>query len=135
LEILYNQIILFDGLCNLCNSSVQFFIKHDKKAVFKFASLQSKFGKEQLVKYQIDVANIDSFIYIKANQAFVKSTAALKVINELGGFWKIFHIIIYFPRPFRDWVYDRIAKNRYRMFGKKESCMVPTPELKSRFIL
>jgi predicted DCC family thiol-disulfide oxidoreductase YuxK len=129
-----NHIILFDGVCNFCNSSVQFLIKRDKKAIFKYASLQSDFGKEQMVKYQIDALNIDSFIYIKSGNAFIKSTAGLKVLRDLGSFWKTFYLLIYIPRPIRDWVYDRFASNRYKFFGKKESCMVPSPELRSRFI-
>jgi predicted DCC family thiol-disulfide oxidoreductase YuxK len=134
LENQYNHIILFDGVCNFCNSSVQFIIKRDKKAIFRFASLQSDFGKEQMIKYQIDVKNIDSFIYIKNDKAYIKSTAGLKVLLNLGGFWKIVHLLIFIPEPIRNWVYDGFASNRYKLFGKKESCMVPDPKLKSRFI-
>jgi predicted DCC family thiol-disulfide oxidoreductase YuxK len=128
------HIILFDGVCNLCNSSVQFIIRHDKKNRFRFASLQSDFGQNQLIKYQIDSKNTDSFIYIKSDHAYIKSTAGLLVLKDLGGLWKLPFLFIVFPKTLRDWIYDLIAKNRYKLFGKKESCMVPTPDLKSRFI-
>lgn len=134
LDELLNHIILFDGVCNLCNSSVQFIIKRDHKAKFRFASLQSVYGQEQLQKYQLSTTDMNSFVYIKAGKAFTESTAGLLVLKDLGSFWKPVYFLIVFPKPLRDWVYNRIAKNRYRMFGKKESCMVPTAELKSRFL-
>jgi len=129
-----SHIILFDGICNLCNSSVQFIIKRDKNNKFRFASIQSEFGQTQILKFKINNASIDSFVYIIKGVAFIKSTAGLKVLREIGGLWKIIYLFIVVPKPLRDWVYDCIAKNRYRLFGKKESCMVPTPELKSRFL-
>jgi len=129
-----SHIILFDGVCNLCSSSVQFIIKQDKSSKFRFASIQSEFGQSQLLKFKINNTTMDSFVYIKEGIAFIKSTAGLKVLRDIGGLWRIIYLLIVFPKPLRDWVYDRIAKNRYHMFGKNESCMVPTPELKSRFL-
>jgi predicted DCC family thiol-disulfide oxidoreductase YuxK len=128
------HLVLFDGICNLCNSSVQFIIKHDKKDKFRFASLQSDFGISQVENYQVDTKKIDSFIYIYKNKAFTRSSAALKIARQLDGAWPVFYIMIIIPRFLRDWIYNYIAKNRYRWFGKKESCMIPNPELKSRFL-
>ena len=130
----FTHIILFDGVCNLCNSSVQFIIKHDKDCKFRFASLQSEYGQSQLIKFQLDNTDMDSFVFVMYGKAFTKSTAGLMVLKNFGGLWKILYMLIIFPKPLRDWVYDRIAKNRYKLFGKKESCMLPSPELKSRFL-
>jgi predicted DCC family thiol-disulfide oxidoreductase YuxK len=128
------HIILFDGICNLCNSSVQFVIKHDKKGRFRFASLQSDFGKTQIQKFQIDLSKTDSVIYIFDNKAYTQSMAALKIAKQLDGAWPTIYILIIIPRFLRDCIYNYIAKNRYKWFGKKESCMVPNAELKSRFL-
>jgi predicted DCC family thiol-disulfide oxidoreductase YuxK len=128
------NIILFDGICNLCNHSVQFIIKHDKKGKFRFASLQSNFGKAQISNYQIDTNKINSVIYIKGNKVFTRSLAALKIVKSLDGFWPLFYIFIIIPPFLRNCIYDFIARKRYKWFGKKESCMVPLPELKSKFL-
>ncbi len=130
----FQAIILFDGVCNLCNASVQFILKRDSKAHFRFASLQSEFGKQQLLLYEIDASKCDSVIYIYKDRAFIKSTAALQIAKKLGGGWPLLYGLIIIPRFIRDWVYGFIAKNRYRWFGKKDSCMIPSPELKSRFL-
>jgi predicted DCC family thiol-disulfide oxidoreductase YuxK len=128
------NIILFDGVCNLCNHSVQFIIKHDKKGKFRFASLQSNFGKAQISKYQIDPNKTNSVIFIKGEKVFTRSSAALKIVKDLNGLWPILYIFIFIPPFIRNFIYDFIAKNRYKWFGKKESCMVPLPELKSKFL-
>lgn len=130
----FQAIILFDGVCNLCNASVQFILKRDSKAQFRFASLQSEFGKQKLLLYEIDANKCDSVIYIYKDKAFIKSTAALQIAKKLGGGWPLLYGLIIIPRFIRDWVYGFIAKNRYRWFGKKDSCMIPSPELKSRFL-
>lgn len=127
-------IILFDGLCNLCNSSVQFIIKHDDKALFKFASLQSDIGQALLKQYGLAAQNINSIILIQQGAAYYKSTAALKVAMQLNGLVKLLYIGIIIPAFIRNTVYDVIAKNRYKWFGKKDSCMLPTPHLKNRFL-
>jgi predicted DCC family thiol-disulfide oxidoreductase YuxK len=130
----WQNIILFDGVCNLCNRTVQFIIKRDKKNKFKFAALQSNFGQGQLSKYQINRETCDTVVYIRKKKAFVKSTAALYISKELKRGWQILFVFIIFPLFIRDWFYDIIAKNRYKMFGKKETCTVPTPELRAKFL-
>jgi predicted DCC family thiol-disulfide oxidoreductase YuxK len=126
-------IILFDGVCNFCNRTVQFIIKRDKQGLFKFASLQSEIGKELLKKHGID-QNIDSFILIVHERYYMKSTAALHVCKKLKGAWKLFYLFKIVPTPLRDIVYDHIAKNRYKWFGKREACVVPSKEIKNRFL-
>lgn len=129
----HNKIVLFDGVCNFCNSSVQFIIKHDTSNSLKFASLQSSIGQELLNKYAIP-KDVDSVIFIENNQAYTKSSAALKIANYFGGFWKLLQIFMIVPTFIRDFFYDIIAKNRYRWFGKKDSCMLPSPEIRNRFL-
>ena len=127
-------IILFDGVCNLCNSSVQFVIKHDPDAVFKFASLQSDAGQKLLHKYNLTANNFNSFVLIEDNTAYTKSTAALKVAKQLAGLTKLLYGFIIVPPFIRNAVYNLIANNRYKWFGKKEECMLPSPLLQSRFL-
>lgn len=128
------KIILFDGVCNLCNGAVNFVIERDKKNVFKFAALQSEVGRELASKYEIDTAALDSIILIDGDTHYEKSTAALRIARELSGGYPLLYGFMVLPRFLRNAVYDYIAKNRYKWFGKKESCMIPTPELKSRFL-
>lgn len=130
------QVILFDGVCNLCNSSVLFIIKRDKKDLFLFAPLQSSIGKSIIKEYNIDTEKIDSILLYQPiqNKLFYKSTAALKIAKTLSFPINIIQIFFIIPTVMRDWIYDFIAKNRYRWFGKKEACMIPTPELKARFL-
>ncbi|MGB3775846.1 MAG: thiol-disulfide oxidoreductase DCC family protein [Leeuwenhoekiella sp.] len=128
------KIILFDGVCNLCSSAVTFIISRDKKGIFHFASLQSKQGIELLNKFNIDPKKTDSLVLVTHNDAFVKSTAALQIAKELDGIWSLFSIFLIIPRSIRDAVYDFIARNRFKWFGKKESCMIPTPKLRARFL-
>ena len=127
-------IILFDGVCNLCNSAVQFTIKHDKRKQFMFAALQSDTGQQLLKQYQLQQENFSSFVLIKDGQVFLKSTAALMVAKQLNGLIKLLYGFIIVPAFIRNGVYNFIAKNRYRWFGKKESCMMPTQELTARFL-
>jgi predicted DCC family thiol-disulfide oxidoreductase YuxK len=129
-----DDILLFDGVCNLCNGAVRFIIKRDKKGKFKFASLQSDAGRLCLERLGVTSNEFESFVLIQKDKYYLKSTAALKVLRELGGFWSIFYIYIWLPRFFRDFIYDIIAKSRYRIFGKRDACMIPTPELQSRFL-
>jgi predicted DCC family thiol-disulfide oxidoreductase YuxK len=129
------KIILFDGVCNLCNSSIQFVIRHDKKNRYKFAALQSDTAKMLLNERGIDSSQIDSIILIDPNTAYyIKSTAALEIGKSFGGGWRLLSIFEWVPRPIRDWIYDLIAKNRYSWFGKQNDCMIPTPELKAKFL-
>ena len=129
------KIILFDGVCNLCNSSVQFVIARDKKDLFKFVALQSDLGNSIVKHIGIDIKNTDSIILYEPGKAYYyKSTAALKIAATLERFWSIATIFKFIPASIRDFVYDYIAKNRYKWYGKKESCMIPTPELQSKFL-
>lgn len=127
-------VILFDGVCNLCNRSVQYVIKHDPAASFKFASLQSNTGQQLLRQYNIATNDMYSFVLIKDGKAFTRSTAALKVAKDLKGLIKLLYGFIIVPKFIRDAVYNIIAKNRYRWFGKRNECMIPTPSLKERFL-
>lgn len=127
-----NKIVLFDGVCNFCNSSVQFIIRNDKTNSLKFASLQSEIGQRLITTYNLS-KELDSVIFIENNQAYIKSKAALKIANYFGGFWKIFQVFNVIPSFIRDFFYDIIANNRYKWFGKKDSCMLPSPEVRSRF--
>ena len=129
------KIILFDGVCNLCNSSINFVIRNDKKGIFKFAPLQSNFGKKALKKYNINTKDTDSIILVDEDKCYIKSSAALQIAKYLSGAYPLLFGFMIVPKFMRNWVYDYIAENRYKWYGKTESCMIPTPELKDRFIL
>ncbi|MCC6288665.1 MAG: thiol-disulfide oxidoreductase DCC family protein [Chitinophagaceae bacterium] len=129
-----DHIILFDGVCNLCNSSIQFVLKKDKKKQFYFTSLQSNAGQQLLKQYQLSPNKFDSFVLIENNKAYTRSTAALRVVKKLSGLWPLLYIFIIIPPFIRNTVYDWVARNRYKWFGKSESCMLPTPELNARFV-
>ncbi|WP_191859638.1 thiol-disulfide oxidoreductase DCC family protein [Hanstruepera ponticola] len=129
------KLILFDGVCNLCNSSIQFVINHDKKDIFLFAPLQSKIGQEIISHFKIDTTKTDSIIlYTEKTGIDYKSTAALKIAYYLGFPINLASIFLIVPPIIRNWFYDLIARNRYKWFGKKSECMIPTPELKSKFL-
>jgi len=127
-------VILFDGVCNFCNSGVNFIIGQDKKKVFRFAALQSEAGQKLLQEYALQKEGFDSFILIDDGKVYKKSSAGLKVYGKLAWYWKWTKAFWIVPRFIRDAVYDFIAKNRYKWFGKKEECMIPTPEVKSLFL-
>lgn len=129
-----DNIILFDGFCNLCNRSVRFIIKHDKQEIFTFAPLQSEVGKLLLSKYSIQSNNIDSIVYIRDNRYYVKSTAVLYILKDLRGGWKFLFGFIIIPRFIRDLFYDLIAKTRYKLFGMRDNCMIPDEKVKRRFL-
>lgn len=128
-----NHIILFDGVCNLCNSVVKFIVKRDRNGKFKFTALQSNSGKVLLNKFGLVGHDIDSFVLISGEQIYLKSTAGLRVFRELGGIWKLMYVFIYLPKSFRDFIYNIIAKTRYRIFGKRSTCMVLGQDIKERF--
>jgi predicted DCC family thiol-disulfide oxidoreductase YuxK len=129
-----NSIILFDGVCNLCDGVVQIVLNKDKKARFRFAALQSERGTALLKQFGLSTTNYNSFVLIESGRVFQKSTAALRVLKGLGGVWILLYAFIIVPRPIRDYIYDWVARNRYRFFGKKEECMLPTPEIRARFL-
>lgn len=129
------KIILFDGVCNLCNNAINFVIEHDKKDVFRFVSLQSDIGRKMVIERGIDPDILDTIILIDPGVAYYeKSTAALKIAKELSGGYSLLKHFLFLPEIFRDGIYSLVAKNRYKWFGKKESCMIPTPELKAKFL-
>ncbi len=129
-----HKIVLFDGVCNLCNSSVNFIIKHDKRDRFKFTALQEEPGKSILKKHGFDTSLTDSIILIDGNNSYVKSSAALNIARYLSGGWPLLYGFMIVPAFIRNWVYDYIAKNRYNWYGKRDSCMIPTSELKNKFL-
>lgn len=128
------NIVLFDGVCNLCNSLVQFIIRRDPEVKFTFASLQSVSGKTLLEKYELQTDFIDSIVYIKTDICYQKSTAVLHILKDLGGVWKLCFIFIIIPKFIRDFIYQIISKRRYKLFGKLDSCMLPTPDIEERFL-
>ncbi len=128
------SILLFDGVCNLCNRSVQFIIKRDKEKRFLFASLQGKAGQELLSKFYLPINDFNSFVLLENDRVFTKSTGVLKAFKKLSGGWRLCYVFIIVPKFIRDAIYTWIAKHRYKWFGKNEKCMVPTPELKGRFL-
>lgn len=128
-----SKIILFDGVCNFCSSSVNFIIKRDKNATFKFSSLQSETG--QKLKNETNLPeDTDSIVLIENGKSYVKSTAALRISKEMDGLWKFLYVFIIIPKPLRDLAYNVLAKNRYKWFGQMDQCMVPSPEIRSRFL-
>ena len=127
------RIILFDGECNFCDASVQFILKRDRNAVFQFTSLQGDVGQGLLAQFGVP-ADLTTLVLIEGEHAYTKSTAALKIAKQLDGLWKLGYIAIVIPKPLSDSVYSYIAKNRYKWFGKKEACMLPTAEQRNRFL-
>lgn len=133
---LNKKIVLFDGICNLCNTSVQYIIKHDENDDYRFAPLQSDIGIKLAKERGIDTSNVDSIVLIRPGIAYYeKSSAAIEIMYDFGGLWKLMLIFKYIlPTFIRDLVYDFIARNRYKWFGKQDSCMIPTAELKVKFL-
>ena len=129
------KIILFDGVCNLCDSSVQYVIQHDKKDIFRFVSLLSELGQKILKHIGINPIHTDSIVlYEPGISYYYKSTAALHIAKGLSGIFTLASVLTILPTYLRDAIYDYVAKNRYKWYGKKEACMIPTPELKSKFL-
>lgn len=129
------QLILFDGVCNLCNSSVLYVIKHDKANRFMFAPLQSDVGRQIIERYNIDSSKTDSILLFSEKKGLsIKSSAALHISKHLGFPRNVMPVFFIVPTFIRNWVYDYVAKNRYKWYGKKEACMIPTPELTSKFL-
>ncbi|MBZ4188319.1 thiol-disulfide oxidoreductase DCC family protein [Niabella beijingensis] len=128
-----HPVILFDGVCNLCNNTVQFVIRHDKKDRFRFAALQSPAGQQLLQEYALP-HSFESFVLLQNNRAYRRSAAALKVVQQLGGLWPLLAFGWVIPAFLRDRIYDFIARNRYKWFGRSGHCMIPTPQLQARFL-
>ena len=127
-------VILFDGVCNLCDSTVQFILKRDKKGYFHYASLQSEAGQALLTANGLPTTDFDSFILVENGKVYQKSTGALRVARHLGGAWPLLYAFIIIPPFIRNAVYNWVARNRYRWYGKKEECMLPRPEWRERFL-
>jgi predicted DCC family thiol-disulfide oxidoreductase YuxK len=128
------RVVLFDGVCNLCNGAVQFLIRHDKRERLKFASLQSTTGQKILSEYGLPTDQFSSFIYVTEKKCYQKSDAVLAICKEIGGWFKLLTAFYVVPKPIRNLAYSWVANHRYKWFGKQNQCMVPTPELKRRFL-
>ena len=128
------KIVLFDGVCNLCSNSVQFIIRHDKKNQFLFGSLQGKAGQEYLKKFNLPEDSFNSFMLVENDKLYTRSSGALRMLKYIGNGWQLLYGFIIVPKFIRDGVYNFIAKNRYKWFGKKDACWIPTPELKGKFL-
>jgi predicted DCC family thiol-disulfide oxidoreductase YuxK len=127
-------IVLFDGVCNFCNASINFVIERDKAGYFQFAPLQSPVGIELLAKHSIDSSETDSVILVENDKAYTHSTAALRIARKLDGIWPMLYAFVIVPKPIRDLAYKLFARNRYRLFGKQDACMMPTPDIRQRFL-
>lgn len=128
------HIVIFDGLCNLCNGAVNFIIKRDPNAIFVFTPIQSDLADKLMRDHQIISAEIDTFLLIKNGKAHIRTDAALEITKDLSGLWFLFRVFRIIPPSLRDILYRLIAKNRYKLLGKRDECMIPTQELRERFI-
>ncbi|HTE12522.1 MAG TPA: thiol-disulfide oxidoreductase DCC family protein [Chitinophagaceae bacterium] len=128
------KIVLFDGVCNLCSNSVQFILKRDKKNQFLFGSLQGKTGQDYLKKFNLPANTFNSFMLVEDDTLYARSAAALRMLKHLGGGWSLLYAFIIVPQFIRDAIYNLVAKNRYKWFGKKDACWIPTPALKAKFL-
>jgi len=129
-----NDVVIFDGICNLCSHSVQFILRHEAKPEILFASLQSPAGDRLLREFNFNPGEAKTFVLISRGKAYVRSTAAIRIACQLRGAWKLLAAAWVIPRPVRNYLYDVIARNRYRWFGRLERCSVPAPEVASRFL-
>lgn len=127
-------ILLFDGVCILCNGTVRFIINKDSKKRIKFAALQSIGGREIIKKIRLEANYLKSLVFIIGDKYYLKSDAVFQILSILGGVWKLFYVFKIIPKPIRDYIYDLIAKYRYKIFGRKENCMIPSKEIKQRFL-
>lgn len=128
------RIVLFDGVCNLCNGVVQFVLKHDKRDTFHFATLQSEAGQNLLRRHGLPTETFDSFVLVQNDQAWERSDAALQVVRHLGAPWRWLFVFVILPKRLRDALYNFVARHRYRWFGKKKACLLPGPDIAHRFL-
>ncbi len=129
-----DNLVIFDGVCKLCAKSVQFILRHEKDQILQFAPLQSATGARLMRELGLDPDEANTFVLIAHGRAFVKSDAAIHLSQFLRSGWRLLGVIKIIPRPIRDWFYDVVARNRYQWFGRSDECMVPTPEIRARFI-
>ncbi len=128
-------IIIFDGVCIFCNGAVRFIFRRDPRKVFVFSPMQSRFSKSLIEKYKVKDVGYDTFLLIKNGKCYLRTEAALEIAKDLSGYWVLFNVLKVLPRSLRDFFYRLFARNRYAIFGRSQSCMVPTPALQRRFIL
>lgn len=128
------HLIIFDGVCNFCNSSVNFIIERDKNNTFAFTPIQSELAQTLMTKYGVTHLGMDTFLLIKNDQCYLRTDAALEITKDLSGYWYLFGAAKIIPRPLRDFFYRVFARQRYRLFGKREVCMMPTAEVRGRFL-
>ena len=129
-----HAIILFDGVCNLCTSTIQFIIKRDPQGYFTFASLQSEIGRQLLEEHGLQPDALDTFVLVEGSRCFTRSDAALRIAQHLSGGWSLVRVLSLIPKPVRDWGYTVLARYRYRWFGTHETCMVPSRDILDRFL-
>jgi predicted DCC family thiol-disulfide oxidoreductase YuxK len=129
-----HAIVLFDGVCHLCTSTVQFIIKRDPHGYFTFASLQSEIGRTLLEKNGLQPDALETLVLVEGSRCFTRSDAALRVARHLSGGWSLLRVLLLIPKTIRDWGYTVIARNRYRWFGRQEICMVPSRDILDRFL-
>lgn len=133
-ERIHIPIVLFDGVCNLCSSVVRFTISRDPDGIFRFASLQSDAGQIFLNKFGLSTDDFDSFVLIEGDRFFLRSTAVLRLCKKLKGLWRLVYLLTIIPTPIRDFIYNIVARNRYRWFGKKKECFIPSADIRNRFL-
>jgi len=130
----HERVLLFDGVCNLCNATVNFIIDRDPRKLFRFAPLQSEIGRRVLAEYGLSTEDFRTFVLIENGRCYTRSTAALRVLGTLGGLWPLVRIFLLVPRPIRDGIYSFVATHRYKWFGRTEACRIPTPDIEDRFL-
>ncbi|HLP20695.1 MAG TPA: DCC1-like thiol-disulfide oxidoreductase family protein [Chitinophagales bacterium] len=128
------RVILFDGVCNLCNGYVNWMIDHDKKEQFKFASLQSEYGRQKVAELELQGDYMNTIVYYDNGKGYTHSSAVLRILKQLGGLYSLMSIFLLVPPFMRNFFYNLVARNRYKWFGKRETCRIPTPALKARFL-
>jgi predicted DCC family thiol-disulfide oxidoreductase YuxK len=129
-----HHIVIFDGVCNFCNGVVNFIIRRDPKALFSFTPMQSESGKRLIEKYDATMVGVDTILLIKNGQCYERTDAAIEIAGDLTGLWSMFRVFKILPKSFRDYFYRLFARNRYKLFGRREECMIPSPEVRGRFI-
>jgi predicted DCC family thiol-disulfide oxidoreductase YuxK len=130
-----SPVIIFDGICNLCCGWVQFLMRKDKKMKFRLAAIQSERGQHLLESFGLSNRDTETVIYLKGSQYFRESSAVLEILDDLGGIWKVVRLLRFIPKSVRDGIYRYLAKRRYRLFGKRSTCLLPSPENQKRFLL